>query len=901
MWLAEWAKMSLDWQELPGDYVNLTTQRKYTVDEARSLLNGLLLDRGYTMLREGEVLRVVSIKTLDPSMVPRVQPEQLAELDPNEFVKVSFALDWLMAEQAAEEVKSMLSPNHKLTAMKSTNRLEITDAVGNLRDVYRLIEEEQSVNDGQLPLHEFTFTYARASDAAEILRGLLGLEAPPAAQSAAMSPQQMQQQMQMMQQMQQQQQQQQAQQGGAAPVAGAKVNLVVNSRRNSILVSAPPDKMVIVREAVILIDVPRDNTEALQGLVNRVNTYRLASLDPEALVSTLQEVGNLDPTTRLQVDKTNKAVVVYGSLADHVTVRMLVSKLDGSGRRFDVIKLRRLEADYVAGTIRFMMGGEEEEESASSRYRSIYYYSPYGMGNDSSDSKSDEFRVDADVENNRLLLYANDIEMDEIRNLLVKLGEIRSPDDPGGTIRTVDVAPSEADALLNRLRQAWPSLGPNPLVIEPQASPGQPSGERTEPDSPEAEPDAGERATTTGVTPGNAPASASAAPNAAGATDLQAENVPRRPLFRLAQLSQTDEVSGESPATAPQFEQPTAPAATPPTERQAEPPPISISRGADGRLIISSEDTQALDQLEQLMTQLAPPRRDWTVFHLEYAPAYWVAMNLEDFFEEEEDNSLASAFWYGYPQEESDDRRTLSKRRPLKFITDTDTNTIVAIGADPAQLRTIEELIELYDQPEPSTSQSSRVSSVYQVRFSKASTIAEAVKDVYRDLLSSNDKALAQQQQQGQNGEQRPTRSTTYILGGTDERQEKTQVTFKGKLSLGVDDLSNTLVISTEGESLMEIITQMVRSLDEAARPTSTVQVVRTRNGLNPAHLHQVLAQMFDPSAARGNEQQGEQRPGEQQEGAEGDPRRRGSQQQQQNGGQPQSNGETAAVASPDD
>jgi hypothetical protein len=376
--------------------------------------------------------------------------------------------------------------------------------------------------------------------------------------------------------------------------------------------------------------------------------------------------------------------------------------------------------------------------------------------------------------------------------------------------------------------------------------------------------------------------------------------VPRRALFRLAQLSQTDEASGESPATAPQFEEPTAPTAAAPTERQAEPPPISISRGPDGRLIISSQDTQALDQLEQLMAQLAAPRKDWTVFHLEYAPAYWVAMNLEDFFEEEEDNPLAS-LWYGYPPDESDDRRTLSKRRPLKFISDTDTNTIVAIGADPAQLRTIEELIELYDKPEPTTSQSSRVSAVYQVRFSKASTIAEAVKDVYRDLLSSNDKALAQQQQQGQNGEQRPTRSTTYILGGTDDRQEKTQVTFKGKLSLGIDDLSNTLVISTEGESLMQIVTQMVKALDEAARPTTTVQVVRTNNGLNPAHLHQVLAQMFDPSAARGDEQRGEQRPGEQQEGAEGDPRRRGPQQQRQNGGQPQSNGEATTSAAPED
>ena len=36
-WLAEVSGMSLDWQELPGDFVNITTQRKYSLEETRSL------------------------------------------------------------------------------------------------------------------------------------------------------------------------------------------------------------------------------------------------------------------------------------------------------------------------------------------------------------------------------------------------------------------------------------------------------------------------------------------------------------------------------------------------------------------------------------------------------------------------------------------------------------------------------------------------------------------------------------------------------------------------------------------------------------------------------------------------------------------------------------------------
>ncbi len=103
--------MSLDWQELPDGYLNLTTQRSYTLEEARDLINRHLLARGYTMLFQGEVISVVKIDKINPGMVPRVEPGELATRLPHEFVKVSFTLDWLLASDAVEELKPMLSPN----------------------------------------------------------------------------------------------------------------------------------------------------------------------------------------------------------------------------------------------------------------------------------------------------------------------------------------------------------------------------------------------------------------------------------------------------------------------------------------------------------------------------------------------------------------------------------------------------------------------------------------------------------------------------------------------------------------------------------------------------------------------------------------------------------------------
>jgi hypothetical protein len=133
--------------------------------------------------------------------------------------------------------------------------------------------------------------------------------------------------------------------------------------------------------------------------IGRMQVYRLSGIDPDPIVKTLVDIGNLDPVTRLDVDKKNSAIIAYAPLADHVTIRALVDKLTGSGRRFEVIRLHRLAADYVAGTIDFMLGGGKKD-----RRRSPYvsYYDPR-----QNEAKNREFRVDADVEHNRLLLWAN--------------------------------------------------------------------------------------------------------------------------------------------------------------------------------------------------------------------------------------------------------------------------------------------------------------------------------------------------------------------------------------------------------------------------------------------------------------------------------------------------------------
>ena len=140
-WLADISQMSLDWQELPNDYLNLTTRRRYTVEETRDLINQRLLTRGYTILMQAEGFTVVKVEKLNPAQVPRVKPEELEARQPHDFAKDSFDMQWLIATDAVKELETLKSAQGKLIPMPGANHIEALDTVLNLREIYNAIQE----------------------------------------------------------------------------------------------------------------------------------------------------------------------------------------------------------------------------------------------------------------------------------------------------------------------------------------------------------------------------------------------------------------------------------------------------------------------------------------------------------------------------------------------------------------------------------------------------------------------------------------------------------------------------------------------------------------------------------------------------------------------------------------
>ena len=853
-WLAEASNLSLDWQELPSDYLNIATQRKYTLEEARDLFNRHLLARGYTMLELDGMIQVVKTAGINVALVPKIPPEALPTLPPNRFVRTSFSLNTLMARDVVKEFEPLISSNGKLNALESTNRLEAMDSAANLAEIYRVLDEEQSENAQAGLAREFELEFVRASEAKEQLSSFIGVDDKSSSKRPTTPQELMMQQQQM--QMQMQQQQQQGKQP-ALPNKPSEIYIVANVRRNSIIAHAPPNKMAVIAAFIKRIDVPNDSAANMQRMETRMRVFRLTSLDPKQLVASMIAMDALEPTTKLEVDEKNKAIIAYASLGDQLLIQQTIDRLDGSARDVEVIQLRRLRAEDVAGTIKFLMGKEEPKEDNRNRY-----YDPWG----SSQKKetTDGFRVGANTQDNQILLWATDVEIKEVNKLLMKLGELPPEGGNKSRVRVIDASRSqETKEYLQRLQEAWSKMSPNPLklpddfefdAVKPKetANPKE-SEETTESkgkDESDAKPDAKkEKAPAKDITELTTKSAISSNPADSDAPTGRFSNM-------VAFQSNEDEKPASSKGDVNAGETGALSKTPPSATSNVNAKPIEISFDDAGNLVLKGDDLEALDRLERIMQTNAPPQRSYEVFYIKNTRPSWIELNLKDYFKEDDEKGKKDSDLFGFifgfdmPKEKKSDPQ-LGKQRKLKFISDTDTRSLMVIGADEKQIKTIRELIELWDVPEKTNKQRLRFTKLVRIEHSNAESVVETIKDAYRDLLSTNDKAFSK----GKTGAGGATESKHDDSGDSISEGGGMNFSFTGRLSMGIDRVTNSILVSAEGEDLLKLVIEMVKELDKAAEPSGAVQMIQL-GGTNSEAMEKALMALMRSGGDKNQRQQ---------------------------------------------
>jgi Bacterial type II/III secretion system short domain len=681
--------------------------------------------------------------------------------------------------------------------------------------------------------------------------------------------------------------------GGGSKPRSDRVYIIANDRANSLIVHAPPNKKALIASFIKRVDVPNEMANDFERMKIRTKVFRLTTLSPTELVASLNAMDVLDPTTKLQVNEENKSLIAYASVSDQYLIQDVIQRLDGSQRSMHVKNLRRLNADSVAGSIRFLMGaGDEEKDNSRSN---MFYYDPWSYNSSRSNTKkeTDKMRVTANVQDNQLLLWVNDIELEEVEALLVKLGELPPSGGRTSTTRVIEASRSpETYEYLKRLKQQWEKGSEAALDIPDQLEFVPPESEKKDQESSEeskedsdksakepndkpapkpsresvtrrAHPDstddpslaptpspftlASTQAETT-QPPASETGQGDGAGDGASQTDESTTDAPKKrrlppALADIAEeneaavaIDETDKDNGLEPPANPK------PRQSQRAPRQA-PPPVSIMVDERGNLILQSDDTVALDRLEQWMLENKPPRRTYDVFKVKYARASWVSLNLRDYFAKEREGSNPRRnFWdweFGGGSRDKQNDKELGKRPELQFIDDNDTQSIVVRNADDVQRQTIAELIKLWDVPDPRENDKStaRFTKLIPIKNTRAEFILTTVKEAYKDLLSAND-------------------STFKSEGDEEKRQGGSSFSYKGKLSLGPDKVSNSILVSAEGEQLFKVVCDMIQELDDAAKDAGVIQVVSLGDGVGAQSMEKALKAIFSsPKAAAQPEQ----------------------------------------------
>jgi len=140
-WLAEQADLSLVLDAPPPGTFNYTDNRQYTPFEAIDLVNGVLLTKGYSLIRRGRMLLLINLsEEIPPGVIPRVSPQELEKRGQFELVSVLFPIDNRVAADVAKEISPLLGPHGKAVPLPKTKQILVTDTAGTMRAIHAVIE-----------------------------------------------------------------------------------------------------------------------------------------------------------------------------------------------------------------------------------------------------------------------------------------------------------------------------------------------------------------------------------------------------------------------------------------------------------------------------------------------------------------------------------------------------------------------------------------------------------------------------------------------------------------------------------------------------------------------------------------------------------------------------------------
>lgn len=546
-----------------------------------------------------------------------------------------------------------------------------------------------------------------------------------------------------------------------------RAQLAVDYRSRSLVASATAADHAKIKTTIEQLDAAEgeDRKATLEA-------YRLKSADPSSLLSMMQSAFAYHPEVRFSVDQKNNMLVALAGPSQHETIRKLVAQVDAETSElepeFEVFPLEVLEPFAAEMAINRLFG-------------------PDGF------STTHEPIVDSDEDSRQLFVRADRKQLEQIRALLVKMGETHLATAKDGNKRRMRVIPFDGDAqqAIDEVRRVWPQLRRNeirvvtPSAVAPmlrQSSPQVPNDQKKE------------------NTPPREDHKPDAKPNGA------------------AQFSVEDKPAAGEPAEA------VKPGETPP----AAAPSVIIAPG-DKSITIASDDPEALDQLESLLRTMSNRQtsgrgRDYIVFSLRNASAERVAATLQQVFRTGAFGGPGAAF------------------SRVVVVPDERLNAIV-VHASRNDRETIEELLRILDSADIPESLASNKPKLVPVKNTSAERIEDILRDVYRGQLTAG-------------GGRRPIPVPSGVSPQVAAAIQQANAASGGPLlTLGVDEASNSILVMapiTLSNEIEQLIAELdIASIGDSSRSLRLIPLEKT----NSKRVRAALDLLLEDARRGGNRQ----------------------------------------------
>ncbi len=344
-----------------------------------------------------------------------------------------------------------------------------------------------------------------------------------------------------------------------------------------LLVRGMPERVARAEEVVRLIDVA-DAARGVSG-APQLEVYPISTADPQSVLQILQTLLEGDKSVKLAVDPVTGHLVAFARPAQQATIKATIDQMQRDSRQVAVIPLSTVDPQVAVLSITKLFGGLDREKPDPSAPR-----------------------VDADITTRSLLVRGTTGQVEQIRNLLTQMGESEDSSTASKSnehVRLLPLSGAAARSALSQIEQIWPTMRENRIrVVSPsQTIQTYRPGDATD-------------GTESKAAPANSPADSNL-------LEPSAQSPSERSNFHLVQMLKyvDDQVSttGESRPGAP----------------------IVVAPGPGG-VLIASDDLEALDDFEALLSSVADRNgsstRDYAVFYLKYGKAANVSEVLSAIF-----------------------------------------------------------------------------------------------------------------------------------------------------------------------------------------------------------------------------------------------------------------------------